>query len=315
MKSKLKDIYYQLLKLKSRVFNGRPVLVTMYHRTSDEVRHELKHLTVSSSNFDKQLTYFKKNYQILRLTDDWSSLKKTGLVITFDDGYADNLLNALPILEKYQIPATIFITTLNINSKKEFWWDRLVFDYSNCYSVFFLPNIVEKVSKKNYSFGELSALVNKLTNIEKEEWFLKFEDLNEITFNDNEHFRSLTNDELLMLSNHPLIDIGLHTHNHYSLGNLNYEQQKEELTYSIEKLNTLVTKSVNYIALPHGSYNKDTLRILEELNYSGMLLANNYYSSYKNKSAKKINRILMPDIVDKKLVKYMNRFDFKTVFK
>jgi len=57
--------------------------------------------------------------------------KKTGLVITFGDGYADNIINALPLLERYQIPATIFISTLNINTKNEFWWDRLVFDYAS----------------------------------------------------------------------------------------------------------------------------------------------------------------------------------------
>nr|WP_199000989.1 polysaccharide deacetylase family protein [Flavobacterium sp. ASV13] len=311
MKAKLKRIYYKFNKFKNWLLSGKPVLVAMYHRTSNEVRNELQYLTVDLASFEKQLCYFKENYQILRLSDDWSSLKKTGIVITFDDGYADNLLNALPILEKYQIPATIFVTTLNINTKKEFWWDRFVFDYSHCDHFFYFPDVKEKVSKYTHSFSDINKLLDKLSNEEKEIWFLNFESLNKIPFRDSEDFRSLTNDELKRLSDHPLIDIGIHTHNHYAFKNLSYEEQKKELHFSIEKLDKLITKSVKYLALPHGSYNESTLRVIEESDCLGMLLANNDYSNHKNKLGKKINRILIPNAKDKELIKYMNRFDFK----
>ena len=311
MKAKLKKIYYKLNKFKNRLLSGKPVLVAMYHRTSNEVRSELQYLTVDLVSFEKQLRYFKENYQILRLSDDWSSLKKTGIVITFDDGYADNLLNALPLLEKYEIPATIFVTTVNINTKKEFWWDRFVFDYTYCDPFFYLPGLKEKVAKQIHSFNDINNLLDKLSNEEKEIWFLDFESLNNIPFLDNEDFRSLSNEELKRLSDHPLIDIGIHTHNHYPFGNLSYEDQKKELSSSIEELDKLITKSVKYLALPHGSYNGSTLRVIEELDCLGMLIANNDYSNHKNKAGKKINRILIPNIKDKELVKFMNRFDFK----
>ncbi|MFQ6601631.1 polysaccharide deacetylase family protein [Flavobacterium sp. C3NV] len=311
MKTKLKTIYYKLNKAKQRILSGKPVLVVLYHRISNEVRNELKYLTVDLVSFEQQLCYFKKNYQILRLSDDWSALKKTGIVITFDDGYADNLLNALPLLEKYQIPATIFVTTLNIDSKKEFWWDRFVFDYMYCEPFFYLPDTKEKVSKKMHSYADISNFISKLATEKKERWFLEFEKLNKIPFFDNEHFRSLSNEELKYISNHPLIDIGIHTHNHYPFKNLSYQEQKEELRYSIEKLNKLITKPISYLALPHGSYNDQTLKVVEELNCLGMLLANNNYSNYRNKLSKKINRILITNIKGKELVKHMNRFDFK----
>ena len=47
------------------------------------------------------------------------------MAITFDDGYADNLYFAKPILERHSMPATVFITGLNIGSSSEFWWDEL----------------------------------------------------------------------------------------------------------------------------------------------------------------------------------------------
>lgn len=47
------------------------------------------------------------------------------VVVTFDDGYADNLYNPKPLLEYYNIPATIFVTTGQIGQNREFWWDQL----------------------------------------------------------------------------------------------------------------------------------------------------------------------------------------------
>jgi len=306
----LKELYFNLLKVKSRLLIGRPVLVLMYHRINDEVGQKLVGLTVSTQNFEKQLLYFKKQFQILRLEEDWTSLKKTGIVITFDDGYADNMINALPLLEKYQIPATIFITTLNSNSKKEFWWDRLVFDYSNCNKSFYLPNQSDKISKSNRTYKYITDYVHDMRNEDKEEWFLSFEKINNITFLHREEYRSLTNSELKLLSEHPLITLGIHTHNHYSLGTLSYEEQKQEISFSIEKLKELTTKTIKYLALPHGSYNADTLKITKVLNLEGVLLANDYYSNIKNKHSKKINRILMPNIEGKELVKCLKKFDW-----
>jgi peptidoglycan/xylan/chitin deacetylase (PgdA/CDA1 family) len=157
MKTTLKKVYYKFLKLKNRILHGRPVLVTMYHRVNNVVGDKLTHLTVSVENFENQLLYYKENYQIIRLDEDWNSLKKTGLVITFDDGYADNISNALPLLEKYQIPATFFVTTLNINTKNEFWWDRFVFDYADCDELFCLPDVKNKVSKSNIIYNDITV--------------------------------------------------------------------------------------------------------------------------------------------------------------
>ena len=79
MKKNLTKQYYNFLKLKNRIFQGRPVLVLMYHRISNVSDKKLAHLTVSVTNFEKQLVYFKEKYQILKLSDDWTCLKKTGL--------------------------------------------------------------------------------------------------------------------------------------------------------------------------------------------------------------------------------------------
>ena len=306
---RIKNWYYIILKVKSRILVGRPVLVLMYHRINDEIGQKLAGLTVSVANFEEQLQYFKKHFQIVRLEEDWTSLKKTGLVLTFDDGYADNLWNALPLLEKYGIPATLFITTLNSNTTDEFWWDRLVFDYYAASVFFFMPGFEGKTSKKDYTYDSCVEIVSKLKNEDRNKWFLEFELINNISYKSRQAYRSLTQAELKLASEHPLISIGLHTHHHYALGDLSFKEQKEELLLSINQLEKMVSNDIKYLALPFGSYNKDTLVIAEEVGFKGVLLANDYYSNQKNKAGKKINRIIMPNIKDEEMINRLKNFD------
>jgi len=52
-------------------------------------------------------------------------LPDRSVVVTFDDGYEDNLRNAKPLLARHEIPATVFIASGFIGAEREFWWDEL----------------------------------------------------------------------------------------------------------------------------------------------------------------------------------------------
>jgi peptidoglycan/xylan/chitin deacetylase (PgdA/CDA1 family) len=47
------------------------------------------------------------------------------VAVTFDDGYADNLLNGKPLLECYDVPVTVFVTSGYVGAGREFWADEL----------------------------------------------------------------------------------------------------------------------------------------------------------------------------------------------
>ncbi|GEP50472.1 polysaccharide deacetylase [Flavobacterium noncentrifugens] len=304
-----KRLYYKALKLKNRLIQGKPVLVFMYHRIDNDVSEELG-LQVTLDNFEQQLIYIKKNYTVLRLDDQWAIDKKAGAVLTFDDGYADNFLHALPLLEKYNIPAAFFITTAHIGTSKEFWWDHLASDYANCGGHFYLPGMEEKVSKADYSYKNLADLILNFKNPEKEKWLETFENLNQIAFKAREGYRSMSVSELQALAKHPLASIGLHTHHHYPLGTLSEENQKKELLMSVQKLQQLTGKPADYLALPHGSYNESTEKLAKEIGLKGILLANNGYSNNANRLSGKMNRIFMPDFTGKRLEKFLAGFEF-----
>ena len=80
-----------------------------------------------SLNISKSLRVFGQPTSLTQTVDalhrrDFSRLH---LVVTFDDGYVDNLWNAAPLMERYETPATIFIAPSYIGSRREFWWDEL----------------------------------------------------------------------------------------------------------------------------------------------------------------------------------------------
>ena len=101
------------------------ITVLCYHRVIDVPLDTWK-ITVRNELFERELEYFKNHYIILNSDGEWKIPEnRRGVVITFDDGYEDAYTNILPLLEKYDAPATFFISTCNLNTSDEFWWDEL----------------------------------------------------------------------------------------------------------------------------------------------------------------------------------------------
>lgn len=105
-------------------------VILLYHRVAD-VNDDPHELSVSINNFRNQLKYLKNNFTVMSLGELVNGLvngkiKKKSVAITFDDGYYDNLANALPVLEEFNIPATFFITSGKIGSDTPFYWDKNV---------------------------------------------------------------------------------------------------------------------------------------------------------------------------------------------
>jgi peptidoglycan/xylan/chitin deacetylase (PgdA/CDA1 family) len=104
-------------------------VILMYHRVA-EPEIDPWGLAVSAARFDGQMALLRKARRVMPLTELVDAYKRRALpraaaAVTFDDGYADNLLNAKPVLTRYGIPATLFLATGTIGSGREYWWDEL----------------------------------------------------------------------------------------------------------------------------------------------------------------------------------------------
>lgn len=102
--------------------SNKKVRVLMYHSISEHVGKE-KHnkWRVKAQDFDKQMKWFYDNnwnsFTISELTK-LNNIPKKSFVVTFDDGFEDNYINAFPILQKFNFKATIYLVP---NQKTNHW--------------------------------------------------------------------------------------------------------------------------------------------------------------------------------------------------
>jgi peptidoglycan/xylan/chitin deacetylase (PgdA/CDA1 family) len=114
------------------------VPVLMYHRISDLTEKEkrsplVRDLTVSPRDFEAQVKYLVDNGFTCLLARDVENavfagrpLPKKAVAITMDDGYQDNFEQAFPILEKYNVPATLFLVTGTVDTPGHVSWDEVL---------------------------------------------------------------------------------------------------------------------------------------------------------------------------------------------
>lgn len=113
---------------KAVVADRPPVIVLLYHQVAD-LDGDPQRLAVSPIHFAEQLKVIRQMARPTRLSEllepPGTPNDRPRIVITFDDGYADNLTHAKPLLETHDVPATVFVTSGQIGAAREFWWDEL----------------------------------------------------------------------------------------------------------------------------------------------------------------------------------------------
>jgi len=99
-------------------------LILAYHSVSE---HREDALAVRLADFEYQMAWLHRHgYRSITLSQFMSQSIKKGeriLIITFDDGYADNYTKAYPVLKRYGFVATIFLVSDYVNSDHVFSWD------------------------------------------------------------------------------------------------------------------------------------------------------------------------------------------------
>lgn len=108
---------------------GRGAVILVYHLVADLDRDPFR-IAVSPDVFDAQMEVIATRYRPQMLAElsnglATGALPPRSVAVTFDDGYANNLTAALPILEAWSVPATVFVSTGYVGGSREFWWDEL----------------------------------------------------------------------------------------------------------------------------------------------------------------------------------------------
>lgn len=102
-------------------FTNRQPRVLFWHGVGINPSHEVEAEVIDVQNFLKQLDYLQKHFDIVSMTEFEKRYKSKTfnnreVVLTFDDGYANNLSVLAPIMHERKLPYTVFISTFNIDT-------------------------------------------------------------------------------------------------------------------------------------------------------------------------------------------------------
>jgi len=284
VRRKLEAVSAQFIRSSINLINS-PSIVLMYHRVTN-IDKDPYQLAVKPDLFYQQIEHLKKHYSILFPNElaefvlKKKKFPKNCVTITFDDGYADNYLEALPILETFDAPALFYVCTGFLNSDQEKWDEQITqifLDENN------LPAKLEINFKKNIEVFDTSSLETKtktcnqiykklldICPLERNKIISEMFDWAALKNKARPQNRAMTNEELKKLSKSKFAVIGAHTNSHAKLSSLNFDDQFSEIEQSKKILEKIIDKKIKHFAYPFGTkkdYDKNTLLVLKQLGF------------------------------------------------
>jgi peptidoglycan/xylan/chitin deacetylase (PgdA/CDA1 family) len=255
-------------------------LIVGYHRIAG-VDWNPQHLCVRPERFAEHLEVLERSARattikgVTRSIREGRSLERA-FIITFDDGYADTLEDALPTLERYGVPASVFVPTGMI--AKSFWWCEVEHWIKSAES---LP---EKIS---IEAGEHAFRWQKMSDDRKFRQVLlkqlgdffralpsSLHDtvLSEVrkvlgSTADESGIRAMTAGQIEELSKSELIEIGSHLVTHTPMDRLAIDEQRRELYESGKVLEEITGCVVDSFAYPNSVVSDAAPSLARELGY------------------------------------------------
>ena len=288
------SLCYKLPFLTKNLLGGRG-FVFMLHRVLPKEERGFdwnKSLAISPESIERWVNFFRnKGFDIISMDEVCKRIKankgRKFVAFTMDDGYRDNLSYGLPVLQKLNVPCTVYVSNCFPNNKAVYWWYFLE-EYVKENNVIDLREIGIKYKKKfttnekNTVYSEVRELLRKTDYQAQLDFAVKvcqISNLEEINKTLN-----LTWDEVKKLSDDPLITIGGHTVHHVSLKNQSNALAQNEIAEGTQELSDKIGMSIEHFAYPYGSkddYSFDLIELLEKnkyksavINHPGSILSN-----------------------------------------
>jgi peptidoglycan/xylan/chitin deacetylase (PgdA/CDA1 family) len=183
---------------------------------------------------------FAEHLEVLRDTGRVAPFEHAGpgeIAVTFDDGYADNL-----VLREAGLPVTVFVTTRYVDERRAFWWDAV--DRAN------VPEIV-RLDDRAFLGSDRYPIKRYLQPMRLEDI-----DAHLRTLGDDGSVppddRPMTPEELRELAAADHVTIGAHTRTHRSLRHAPVEDQHDEIAGSRDDVERLIGVRPTTFAYPYG---------------------------------------------------------------
>lgn len=243
---------------------GQYLSILIYHRVLP--KHDpLRPGEPDAMRFDWQMRLLAQHCVVLSLAEAVSRLRdhrlpRRACCITFDDGYADNLTVALPILEKYRLPATVFIATDYLDGGRMF--NDAVIDAIGA-------TTLDALDLSDFGLGrhDLCSLENRrrvIALLLEKIKYLPSKQRNDAVARLIELCRSGSLPGDIMLTSSQVqelvrcgIEIGGHTASHAILATLSDNAARQEILKGKTRLEELTDRPVTAFAYPNGRPRRD----------------------------------------------------------
>jgi peptidoglycan/xylan/chitin deacetylase (PgdA/CDA1 family) len=289
----LRFFSYYLDQLKSNQLS-----ILGYHRVFDySYKNYPFYRSIISTNaemFEQQMRFVKKNFNVInfqilqQIIDAGEKIPRGTLIITFDDGYADNYEIVFPILKKYDLTATIFTLTSSIMDGEPFWFELTKYFFDTCSPGVYtfkdetLRLEITEASRES-ARKEFWIYIRTIENARRENIVNKIKNgiNSSLSAADLELIKPLTWQRIREMSEEG-IEFGSHTISHPYLINLTADELIRELTVSKKLIEENINKAVISIAYPFGAHNEWVEEQVKKCGYR-------FGISYRNDVIKKLN--------------------------
>ncbi|MGO4524736.1 polysaccharide deacetylase family protein [Microvirga sp. 2MCAF35] len=271
-------------------FPQRNCLVVLnYHRigSTSNTAGDPNLYSATPKDFEEQVRWLKWNYHISSLdeaiafVEGKETFRRTGILLTFDDGYKDNYDYAFPILQRNKAQGTFFICTSYIGSSQLPWWDQIAYMLKNSKKAQIALNYPERLSFDLSSdwlqvLDHLLAIYKSGHELDKDKFLREIAIATGLGDHRPNQRIFIDKDELKEMSESGMA-IGSHTHSHPLLSHLSQDDQLEEVVCSKRMLEEHLGIDIQSLAYPVGSPDSFDGRTQEVLCKAGYRIAFSFY--------------------------------------
>ena len=227
-------------------------------------------LFVTRADFERQLRYLRRHYRILpidaALAELWAGgLREPTACITFDDGYRNNRTEALPVLERLGLPATVYLATSMIGTNRRLWTTRLADRGVPREEIERLKRLPPRGRD-----GVIAAIERQAPVLQPE---------------DDEALAMMDWSDVRAMEASGLVTFGGHTANHEIISTLNEHEREVEIAGCLETLRSWVARPSSTFAYPNGQPEDFDAAGVEMLRRSGVTAGLSTIEGFTDRSA------------------------------
>jgi len=230
------------------------------------------------------MDYVRRHYSVITCEHllSWlrgeKDLPRHPLVITFDDGYSDNLAFAYPILKERNLPAIIFLTTGFIGGDLPFYWDYVAYLFSHTQQISARLPITGEAAWTTAAEREKVMIswvdcVKKLPEAERRQAVSEIAAVLDVRVPERVFSNLYLTWEQIRMMDQNNIEFGAHTVNHPILTRISRDGVQEEVNKSKQQIENEIQRPISTFAYPNGQRSDFSDEVISIVREAGIEIA------------------------------------------